>query len=116
MNKKPRREKKLSLREQLAALFDATVLEDFKAHSAEVIQSLRKENIGKYAEIVVKLIAASEPKAPGIEDCQTQAEMGRRLLPALGVSEEGLTEDMIAAAVEANETYMNTLTRIAAGH
>jgi hypothetical protein len=92
---------------------------DFQEHGADTIKKVREDNPTKYLELTTKLLPLVVALNPGVEteffDCQSMADVGARLLRSIGVDPETITEDMIAAVIEANDEFMGRLERIKEG-
>src|SRR5262245_11364242 len=103
-----------SLRDKLSANFLRAFESDFETNGVDVIKQLREKSPEKYADIASRLIAASEPKPEGYESCQSLREIGIKLLKNVGCDEFEMTEDMIEAAMAANEAFIERLKQIKA--
>jgi hypothetical protein len=101
-----------SPRDKLSQNFLKAFESDFEANGVAAIEKLRQESPAKYAEIASRLIAATEPKTEGFQDCQNMHEIGFRLLKKVGVNEFDITEAMIESALEANSKFMAALQAI----
>jgi hypothetical protein len=104
-----------SLRDKLSAKFLAAFEADFAENGVEVIQKLREKYPQHYAELGARLIASTEePAGPtDFSDCQSQEDIGRKLLMQLGLGEYQITDRMCQQAVDANEKLITALERIA---
>jgi hypothetical protein len=101
-----------SLRELLSQNVLETLVADARVHITSVIEKLRERAPEKYAELAVRAMAAAEPKPEGFESCQSMDEIGRKLLKTVGVDEYAVTDDMIKAAIEANDVFIARLEAI----
>src|SRR5262249_35176075 len=103
-----------SLRDKLSANFLRAFESDFETNGVDVIKQLREKSPEKYADIASRLIAASEPKPDGYEQCQSLREIGIKLLKNVGCNEFDITEAMVADAMAANEAFIERLEQIKA--
>jgi hypothetical protein len=106
-------------RQKLTGDFVAALQADWQQHGQEIIEALRTQSPVKYAEIVSRLAVAEAAPTPTPDDysqCQTQLDIGRKLLAQVGVPEEAMTASMIEQAAEANEAFVDRLEMIAGGH
>jgi hypothetical protein len=97
---------KPSLRDRLSENFLRAFEADFAANGVAAIEALRQKSPEKYSEIAARLIAASEPKPDGFESCNSMEEIGLRLLKSVGADEYTVTDDMVQAAIEANDNFI----------
>ena len=113
---KPRKPKSAepSLRDKLSAAYLEAFQADFAANGTAVIEQLRNKSPEKYAEIAARLIAATEPQPQqeGIAAANSMEDVGRRLLQGVGVPEP--TDEQIAAAIKANDRFIEQLEAIRA--
>src|SRR5262245_38776385 len=103
-----------SLRDKLSAKFDADLLADYEAHGREAIAKVREKYPENWVDAVGRRISANEPKADGYGSCQSLREIGIKLLKEVGCDEFEMTEDMIEAAMAANEAFIERLKQIKA--
>ena len=97
---------------RLSASFLESLAKDFEKHRDEVIEALRKESPRAYAELLGRLVmTADPPEGGGFKDCQSMADIGRRLLKSVGLPEPD--EAAIQAAIEENNTFVARLQAIA---
>jgi hypothetical protein len=101
-----------TVRDKLSANFMKAFESDFETHGVEVIEQLRQKSPEKYAEIAAKLIAASEPKADGFDDCNDMESIGRKLLRQVGVPEYDATAEMVQEALAAQDIFIAKLQAI----
>jgi hypothetical protein len=101
-------------RQKLTGDFVTALQADWQLHGPDIIEALRTQNPVKYAEIVSRL-AVSEPMPPpdDYSQCQTQLDIGRKLLGQVGVPEDAMTDSMIEQAAEANVAFVDRLELIA---
>src|SRR3954464_5694267 len=103
-------------RQKLTGDFVTALQADWLLHGPEIIEALRTQSPVKYAEIVSRLAVPEAAPAPDdYSQCQTQLDIGRKLLAQVGVSEEAMTASMIEQAAEANEAFVDRLEMIAGG-
>src|SRR5262245_50747680 len=103
-----------SARDKLSASFLKAFQNDFETYGVEAIEKLREESPAKYAEIASRLIAASEPKPDGFEQCKSMQEIGIKLLKSVGCDEFDIDESMVADALAANDAFIEKLQAIKA--
>jgi hypothetical protein len=104
-------------RQKLTGDFVTALQADWQQHGQEIIEAMRTQNPVKYAEIVSRLAVPEAAPAPDdYSQCQTQLDIGKKLLAQVGVPEEAMTESMIEQAAEANEAFVDRLEMIAGGH
>ena len=104
-------------RQKLAGDFVTALQADWHLHGQDIIEALRTKNPVKYAEIVSRLAVPDPMPAPDdFSQCQTQLDIGRKLLGQVGVPEDAMTDSMIEQAAEANEAFVDKLEMIAGGH
>src|SRR5262249_34347384 len=102
-----------SLRDKLSQNFLRAFESDFETHGVDVIEQLREKSPEKYAKIASKLIATTEPKADGFEQCKDMESIGRRLLRSVGLEDEGAaTPAMVQAALDAQDRLISELAKI----
>jgi hypothetical protein len=104
-----------STRDRLSSAFVQALEKDWAEHGSEVIQQIRQDNPVKYGELIARLVPmdANPLSANDYSRCESLQDIGRQLLRQIGLSEEAITDDMIAAAVEANGRLVDTLESIA---
>jgi hypothetical protein len=111
---KPRKPKtsEPSLRDKLSERFVFALESDFETHQSEVIKSLREKHIDRYADLIVRLIAAREPeqKPEGFAAANSLHDVGRRLLQQVGLPEP--LDEQIAQAIEENDKFISALEAI----
>jgi len=56
------------------------------------------------------------PAADDFSQCQSQLDIGKKLLVQVGVPEDAMTNSMIEQAAAANEAFVDRLETIAGGH
>jgi hypothetical protein len=97
---------------RLSASFLESLERDFEKNKDAVIEALRKESPKSYAELIGRLIAASDPPAENsFAKCDSMRSIGHRLLVSVGVSEP--TDEMIDLACAANDVFIARLEEIA---
>ena len=103
-------------RQKLTGDFVTALQSDWQLHGQEIIEALRTQSPVKYAEIVSRLAVPEAAPAPDdFSQCQTQLDIGRKLLAQVGVPEDAMTDSMIEQAAEANEAFLDRLEMIAGG-
>jgi len=107
-----------TVRDKLGVAFLQAFEADFATHGVSVIEKLREKSPEKYVEIGAKLIAAVEqPASSGdYSRCKSIEEIGRLLLQQVDVPDDAITDDMVAAAIEANQDFIVRLKQIGQGH
>ena len=113
---KPRKpsQKQGTPRLRLSAAFLESLEKDFEANKDEVIQALRKESPKAYAELLGRLIQTTDaPDNKGFKDCNSQRDIGLRLLVSMGMQEGEITDEQVDLAVAANDVFMAALEKIA---
>jgi hypothetical protein len=114
--KKPRKPKPTepSLRDKLSHEFLRAFESDFEAFGVEAIKALREKSPEKYSEIAARLIATTEPKSDSIDfnSANSLQEIALKLLQSVGVNEFEATDNMIQAAIEANDNFIARLMAI----
>ncbi len=104
-------------RQKLTGDFVTALQADWQQHGQEIIEALRTQSPVKYAEIVSRLAVPEAAPAPDdFSQCQTQLDIGKKLLAQVGVAEDAMTDSMIEQAAEANEAFVDRLEMIAGGH
>ena len=104
-------------RQKVTGDFVTALQADWQLHGPDIIEALRTQNPVKYAEIVSRLAVLDPMPSPDdYSQCQTQLDIGKKLLAQVGVPEEAMTESMIEQAAEANEAFVDRLEMIAGGH
>jgi hypothetical protein len=104
-------------RQKLTGDFVTALQADWQLHGPDIIEALRTQNPVKYAEIVSRLAVPEAAPAPDdYSQCQTQLDIGKKLLAQVGVPEDAMTDSMIEQAAEANEAFVDRLEMIAGGH
>jgi hypothetical protein len=115
---KPRKPKATgpSLRDRLSANFLRAFEADFAVNGVNVIEALRQKSPDKYADIAAKLIAQAEPPPDpnDLSQCKSLEDIGRALLRGVGMADDEISDEMVAAAMKANDHLMDTLESIAA--
>jgi len=107
-----------SLRDKLSESFLRAIEADFREHGPAVIEQMRQTHPERYAELAGKLIMTAE-QAPGpndYSDCQSMDDIGRKLLRSVGINEFAITQNMIEAAIKANDNFVETLEQIGRGN
>ena len=103
-----------STRDKLSSAFVEALEKDWAEHGASVIAAVREQAPAKYAELVVRLVPMDSDDDPidGFNSANSMPEIGRRLLQSVGADEFSLTDQMIQAAVEANDEFIARLEAI----
>src|SRR5262245_66453830 len=100
-----------SLRDKLSADYLEAYQADFAVNGKSVIEELRTKSPEKYVEIAARLIAATEPRADdGYENCQSQEEIGRKVLENIGLRDTD--ESSVEKAVKAHDVFIEQLRAI----
>jgi hypothetical protein len=96
---------------------------DWAEHGVEVIQQIRQDNPVKYGELIARLVPmdANLVSADDFSKCQTMQEIGRKLLKSIrtdefAITDDMITDDMIARAVKANDRFVAELEQIVQGN
>lgn len=98
---------------RLSASFLESLAKDFEKHRDEVIEALRRESPKAYAELVGRLIQTTDaPDNKGFKDCNSQRDIGLRLLVSMGMHEDEITDEQIDLAVIANNNFVDRLQEI----
>jgi len=103
---------KPSLRDKLSANFLAAFESDFEKNGVAATEQLRLKSPEKYSEIAARLIAATEPKAESYADCKSMPDVTRKLLKSVGCDEALVSDEMIEAALAANDAFIARLQAI----
>ena len=98
-------------RTRLSGDFLRALADDFNQHGAEIISKMRETHPERYAELCGKLIQTVEPKEGGFSKCNSMEDIGKRLLISVGCTEPDAAA--VAAAIEANNTFLARLEAIA---
>jgi hypothetical protein len=98
-------------RTRLSGDFLRALSDDFNQHGPEIIAKMRESHPERYAELCGKLIQTVEPKEEGFAKCNSTEDIARRLLISVGYTDPD--EASIAAAIQANETFVARLEAIA---
>jgi hypothetical protein len=115
--RKPSKANGVDPRQKLTGDFVTALQADWQLHGPDIIEALRTQNPVKYAEIVSRLAVPEPMAAPDdFSQCQTQLEIGKKLLVQVGVPEDAMTDSMIEQAAEANEAFVDRLETIAGDH
>jgi hypothetical protein len=101
-----------SLRDKLSRNFLEALEADFRAYGVTVLERMRESSPERYCELAGKLIMSAEPQPDGFEQCNSMEEIGLKLLKSVGVDEEAATDDMIEAAIVANDKFIARLEAI----
>ena len=96
---------------RLSASFLESLAKDFEKHRDEVIEALRRESPKAYAELLGRLVMTADPPAEKtFANCNSQRDIGHRLLVSIGLSEP--TDQQIDLAIAANDVFVATLEKI----
>jgi hypothetical protein len=101
-----------TLRAKLSQAFLEAFQSDFEVNGIAAIEQLRQKSPEKYSEIAARLIATTEPKQDGWNECQSMQEMALKLLKSVGLDEYEATQDQIEQAIEANNEFLAQLQAI----
>lgn|SRR5262249_3865594 len=116
MARRPQKPDEPSLLDQLSAPLRDFV-KDFKVHGKDVLEKVRERSPEKYLELSAKLaslVATLRPEPDGLAKARTKEEMAIQLLKSVGVEDEAaMTEDMIAAILQANDAFVTRVEEIA---
>src|SRR5262249_55704385 len=105
------------LRDKLSESFLRAFVSDFEDNGIEAIEKLRTRNPAKYCEISARLIAANEPDdGLDFKSAKTMQDIGLKLLKSVGVQDAVVTDEMVQAAIEANNAFIATLEAIRDRH
>ena len=105
------------LRDKLSESFLRAFVSDFEDNGIDAIEKLRTRNPAKYCEISARLIAANEPQNDvDFKSAKSQEEIGLKLLKAVGVPSEAISDEMVQKAIEANNQFIATLEAIRDRH
>ena len=86
-------------------------VEDFKEHGNDALRTVRERNPEKYLELSTKLlplVAALNPASNDITESRSHEDLGRALLRSVGVSDDDMDADAIAAAIEVRDRKFAT--------
>jgi hypothetical protein len=89
---------------------------DFKQHGKSVLEQVRERSPEKYLELSTKLlplVMALNPGASSFSDCETQSDIGMKLLRSVGLEEDLVTPSLIEEAVKAKNDFLDQLEAIA---
>jgi hypothetical protein len=88
--------------------------DDYAANGLVAIQEMRQKSPERYIETACKAIAsADESEEDGFKQCKDMKEIGAKLLKTVGLDEP--SDEQVAAAVQANDDFVNRLEEIAQG-
>jgi hypothetical protein len=112
-----------STRDKLSSAFVEALEKDWAEHGAAVIQQIRQDNPVKYGELIARLVPmdANLVSADDFSKCRTMQEIGRKLLKSIrtdefAITDDMITDDMIARAVKANDRFVAELEQIVQGN
>jgi hypothetical protein len=91
------------------------IVNDIKAHGLDALQTVREKSPEKYLELATKLlplVAALNPGTSDIADCKSMNDIGVQLLRSVGIDDFEVTPDMIQAAIDANDKFIQALEAI----
>src|SRR5262245_33845331 len=114
MKPKKTRASEPSLRDKLAAKFTKDFLADYDANGVAVIQQLREKHPDRYIEQAARLISTAAEPGSDFDRAKSMRDIGIGLLKQVGVSEDNMTDEMIEAAIAANDRLVRELEKIAA--
>ena len=113
MKRKTKATSEPSLRAKLSANFLAALESDFQENSVAVIKQLREQDLGRYAELVAKMIATTDPTTPDdLSQAKTSADVARIQLQGIGLTDP--SDSQIEQAMAAVSRFMTELEMIAA--
>ena len=105
------------LRDKLSESFLRVLVSDFEANGADVIEKLRTRNPARYCQISAQLIAANEPDdGLDFKSAKSMQDIGLKLLKSVGVPDAVVTDEMVQAAIDANNAFIATLEAIRDRH
>jgi hypothetical protein len=107
------------LRRDLTTDFIVKLRDKWMQIGDTVLDELAHKAPEKFALLVGHIVPREMLLAGGRGDyseCQSREDIGKKLLLDVGTSEAAITESMITQAIEANESFINELQRIAGGH
>jgi hypothetical protein len=98
--------------DSLASRVAEALAKDWAEHGDEVIVRIREEDPVEYRKLIVRLVPqdALVPAPGAYADCNSMADIGRRLLEQVGVIDP--SEDQVARAVQVNNEFMGKLEAI----
>src|SRR5262245_44759912 len=101
------------LRDKLSESFLRAFVSDFEDNGPDVIEKLRTRNPAKYCEISARLIAANEPQdGLDFKSSRSMEDIGLKLLKSVGVPDAVITDEMVQAAIAANNEFITRLEAI----
>jgi len=117
---KPKRPKPdASLLDQLSAPLRHFVA-DFKTHGPNTLDRLRERNAEKYIELSIKLITLISTLRTesdlDFKSAKSMEDIGAKLLKSVGVDEGRINDELIAAAIAANNEFIAQLEAIRDRH
>jgi hypothetical protein len=101
-----------SLRAKLSAVFLEALERDFQENGVEVIKGLREKHLDRYAELVGRTIAQTEPKEDTWDQTKSVQDIARKLLREVGTDEYAMSDDIVEQAVQANDEFIARLVEI----
>ncbi len=102
-----------SPRTKLSAAFLEALEASFQEHGKSVIEHMLENDPTRYAELVGKLIMTSEPPSQDSwEGTRSVQDIARKLLREVGTDEYAMTDDIVQAAIEANDVFIAQLEQI----
>jgi len=110
-NRKPKASEPSLLDELSKPLRD--LVADFKLHGADALQTVREQDPQKYLELCTKilpLIVGFNPGTNDFADCQSQHDIGVKLLQSVGFNDPD--DASIEDAIKANDTFVERLKAI----
>ena len=118
MKRKPKPANEPSLRDKLNASFVAALEADFAENGVDVIKRLREKSVERYADIVAKLIVATEPGPDGMKynGSTTWEDIGRGLLGQIGCDEVEMTDELVQGALKLHDNFIEQLVALRASH
>ena len=117
---KPKKSKPdVSLLDQLSAPLRHFVT-DFKTHGPNTLDRLRERNAEKYIELSIKLITLISTlrtdSGLDFKSAKSMQDIGAKLLKSVGVDEGQINDELIAAAIAANNEFIARLETIRDRH
>jgi hypothetical protein len=102
-----------SLRDKLSQGFLKALEEDFRLYGTGIIEKMRKSDPSRYIELCGKLVMTVEqPDPDSFASARSMEELGRKLLKSVGTDENMMTDDMVEAAITANDHFIERLEQI----
>ena len=105
------------LRDKLSESFLRAFVSDFEDNGPDVIEKLRTRNPARYCQISAQLIAANEPDdGLDFKSAKTMQDIGLKLLKSVGMPDAAITDELVQAAIDANNAFIAQLEAIRDRH